>query len=63
MTAIAVPIFVKPGVDLEDAIPEAEEALEGTHGIIELRCDKLPDTIEARSLAGQHRVKATRSPI
>lgn len=43
MTAIAIPVFVKSGVDLEDAIASAEEALEGARaiggGIIELRCD------------------------
>jgi 3-dehydroquinate dehydratase/shikimate dehydrogenase len=44
MTAIAIPVFVKSGIDLEDAIASAEEALEpaaqaGSRGIIELRCD------------------------
>jgi 3-dehydroquinate dehydratase/shikimate dehydrogenase len=43
MTAIAIPVFVKNGVDLEEAIVQAEEALEPARdaggGIIELRCD------------------------
>ncbi|HUO07511.1 MAG TPA: type I 3-dehydroquinate dehydratase [Phycisphaerae bacterium] len=39
MTAICVPIFVKDGVDLEEVIGEAEDALRGTEGMIELRCD------------------------
>jgi 3-dehydroquinate dehydratase/shikimate dehydrogenase len=39
MTAICVPVFVKAKVDLEEAITNAEEALEGVDGMIELRCD------------------------
>jgi 3-dehydroquinate dehydratase/shikimate dehydrogenase len=39
MTPICVPIFVKSGVDLEEVIGAAEEALEGTEGLLELRCD------------------------
>ncbi len=40
MTAICVPIFVGgKGGDLEEAISGAEEALVGTLGMIELRCD------------------------
>jgi len=46
-----------------DPSPFIDNFVTSIDGIIELRCDKLPDTIEARSLAGQHRVKATRSPI
>lgn len=39
MTAICVPVFVKAKVDLEEAIADAEEALDGVDGMIELRCD------------------------
>jgi 3-dehydroquinate dehydratase len=39
MTAICIPVFVKAKVDLEEAITNAEEALEGVDGMIELRCD------------------------
>ena len=39
MTAICVPIFVKGGVDLEEVIGDAEDALRSTTGMIELRCD------------------------
>ncbi|MGN6368086.1 MAG: shikimate dehydrogenase [Phycisphaerae bacterium] len=39
MTLICVPIFVKGGVDLEEAIGEAEDALRSAAGMIELRCD------------------------
>lgn len=44
MTAIGVPIFVKSGVNLEEMIEDAEDALEGLEdcggGMIELRCDQ-----------------------
>ncbi|HVX84305.1 MAG TPA: type I 3-dehydroquinate dehydratase [Phycisphaerae bacterium] len=39
MTKICVPVFVKGGVDVEEAIARAEEALEGVEGMVELRCD------------------------
>ncbi|HVS70369.1 MAG TPA: type I 3-dehydroquinate dehydratase [Phycisphaerae bacterium] len=39
MTKICVPVFVKGGVDVEEAIAQAEEALEGVEGMVELRCD------------------------
>lgn len=39
MTALCVPIFIKPDLNLEETIDEIEDALEGTRGMIELRCD------------------------
>ena len=34
-----------------------------TPGVFEVRVSRLPDAIEARSLAGEHKVKITRSPL
>ncbi len=53
MTAICVPIFVKKGVDLEEIIGESEDALRGTSGMIELRCDTASEKqmLEAIDLA------------
>ena len=32
-------VFIKAGINLEDAIDQVEDALDGTNGMIELRCD------------------------
>jgi 3-dehydroquinate dehydratase/shikimate dehydrogenase len=62
MTAICVPVFVKPKVDVEEAIAAAEDALEGLApdkggGMIELRCD----TATSRGLAAA--LDAARVPV
>ncbi len=39
MTAICVPVFVQAGQNVEETMDEIEDALDGTRGMIELRCD------------------------
>jgi 3-dehydroquinate dehydratase/shikimate dehydrogenase len=39
MTPLCVPIFIKSGIDLEETLAAAEDALDGTDGLLELRCD------------------------
>jgi len=46
-----------------DPSPFLDNFLTSEGGVLEVRCPKLPDTIEARSLAGEHRIRVTRSPI
>jgi beta-mannosidase len=46
-----------------DPSPFKDNFVTSVDGFIEVRCEKLPETIEARSLAGEHRLRVTRSPL
>src|SRR5690242_12257428 len=58
MTAICIPVFIKPGINLEESIEEIEDLLEeasdrGIRGMVELRCDQATPRLmlEAMELA------------
>jgi hypothetical protein len=46
-----------------DPSPFKDNFVTSMPGLIEVRCDKLPEVIEARSLAGAHKIRVTRSRI
>lgn len=46
-----------------DPSPFQDNFITSPGGLVEVRYSKLPDVIEARSLAGMHTIKITRSPI
>lgn len=46
-----------------DPSPFLDNFITSVEGLVEVRCPKLPDTIEARSLAGDHKIRVTRSPL
>jgi len=46
-----------------DPSPFKDNFITSPAGVIEVRCDKLPEMIEARSLAGEHKIRVTRSRI
>ncbi len=57
MTAIGVPIFVKNGVNLEDLIDDAEDALDGIshrEAMIELRCDQATPRLMLEAIEFAH---------
>lgn len=46
-----------------DPSPFLDNFITTVDGYFEVRCEKVPDVIEARSLAGFHRIRTTRSPL
>src|SRR5262245_52552088 len=57
MSAICIPIFVKPsleGKNLEEILDDAEDALDGTRGMIELRCDQATPRLMLEAIEAAH---------
>lgn len=57
------PIFDLMLTSLGDPSPFTDNFLTSTDGWLDVRCSAIPSVIEARSLAGVHRIRVTRSPL